>query len=198
MRITNYAPKYLLNVENKNYLCDYSLIKHLMNKWNIFLIVLLFFPYLSEAQQDTATRYETIKDMPLFYQQIKANLSYPMAWEKSEIKNFDNWREEARRILLTYMNPAPPRTDFAPEIIAVEKREGYEARKIDVNISAWSRIPAYLLVPEGKGPFPAIIVLHDHGAHFSIGKEKMILPFQVDQTISDDAKDWVNKCYDGR
>lgn len=75
---------------------------------------------------------------------------------------------------------------------------GYEARKIWFNVSEWSRIPAYLLVPDGKGPFPAVIMLHDHGAHFSIGKEKMVRPFGVSPEISADAEDWVVRCYDGQ
>lgn len=167
-----------------------------MNKWAILPVILLFLPLISKAQQDTV-RYETVKDMPLFYRQIKETLHYPMAWENSGIKRFEKWRKQARHTLLAYMSPAPPHTDFAPEVTNIEKRKGYEVRKINFNISAWSRIPAYLLIPEGKGPFPAIIVLHDHGAHFSIGKEKMVLPFQVNQALMNDAKDWANKCYDG-
>mgnify|MGYP000520806317 CR=1 FL=1 len=34
-----------------------------------------------------------------------------------------------------------------------------------------------LLIPDGKGPFPTVNALHDHGAHLFIGKEKMIRPF---------------------
>ena len=36
------------------------------------------------------------------------------------------------------------------------------------------RIPAYLLVPEGKGPFPGVVALHDHGGWFFHGKEKLV------------------------
>jgi dienelactone hydrolase len=36
---------------------------------------------------------------------------------------------------------------------------------------------AYLLVPDGAGPFPAVLLLHDHGAEFRIGKEKMVRPW---------------------
>ena len=82
-------------------------------------------------------------------------------------------------------------------LVATEQRNGYEARKIRFNVSDWYSIPAYLLVPAGKGPFPAIVMLHDHGAHFSIGKEKMIRPFGVSPEVLTDAGDWVIRCYDG-
>ena len=92
--------------------------------------------------------------------------------------------------------PAPAKYDMS--VVGTEQRAGYEARKIWFNVSEWSRIPAYLLVPDGKGPFPAVIMLHDHGAHFSIGKEKMVRPFGVSPEISADAEDWVVRCYDGQ
>lgn len=71
-----------------------------------------------------------------------------------------------------YAESAPAPKEYDMSVVGTEQRAGYEARKIWFNVSEWSRIPAYLLVPDGKGPFPAIIMLHDHGAHFSIGKEK--------------------------
>ena len=43
-----------------------------------------------------------------------------------------------------------------------------------LNISADCRIPAYLLVPKGTGPFPAIIALHDHGGFYLWGREKLL------------------------
>ncbi|MBM3290033.1 MAG: hypothetical protein FJY92_07775, partial [Candidatus Hydrogenedentes bacterium] len=55
-----------------------------------------------------------------------------------------------------------------------------------------------LLVPKGGGPFPAVVALHDHGAHFSIGKEKVVRPFgEPDERIAD-AADWTNKYYGAR
>lgn len=142
------------------------------------------------------SRYETQNDMPLFYQQMKKALTYPMAYGRSPIKDFNQWREEARSVLLQCMAPAPPTADFACEVVASEQREGYHAQKIMFNVSAYSRVPAYLLIPEGKGPFPAVLLLHDHGAHFTIGKEKMIRPFGVEEAVLADADEWAEKCYD--
>ena len=82
-----------------------------------------------------------------------------------------------------------------PTLSATDGR--YKAHRIRFNVSAWSRVPAYLLVPEGKGPFPAVLLLHDHGAHFTIGKEKMVRPFGVAPEVMQDAEEWATRCYDG-
>jgi dienelactone hydrolase len=81
-------------------------------------------------------------------------------------------------------------------VIDTEQRNGYRAEKILFSVSEYSRVPAYLLVPDGNGPFPAVLLLHDHGAHFSIGKEKMVRPFGVEASVLADADDWAEKCYD--
>lgn len=126
-----------------------------------------------KAQQADTVSYEVTKNMPVFYEQLKQQLTYPAAWRKSTTKDFGKWRIETRNVVMECMQnlpPAPAKYDMS--VVGTEQRAGYEARKIWFNVSEWSRIPAYLLVPDGKGPFPAVIMLHDHGAHFSIGKEK--------------------------
>ena len=50
---------------------------------------------MASAQEKVETvsmRYETQNDMPLFYQKMKENLTYPMAWGNSAIRNFEKWR----------------------------------------------------------------------------------------------------------
>ncbi|MCI6503406.1 MAG: alpha/beta hydrolase family protein [Prevotella sp.] len=151
---------------------------------------------LSAAAQ--SERYGTEKDMPLFYQQLKKQLTYPWSWQnKRHTMTFDQWREEARRQVAATMQQAPPAPEtYDYEVVAREKREGYEAQKILFNINAWEKVMAYLLVPDTRKA-PALLMLHDHGAHFSIGKEKMVRPFEVDSTLLADADDWAQRCYDG-
>lgn len=55
-----------------------------------------------------------------------------------------------------------------------------------------------MLVPKGEGPFPAVLLLHDHGARFDIGKEKVIQPWDVPQQRLESAKEWVEVAYGGR
>ena len=164
----------------------------------------LFLTLLASASCSLTARadsipHEVINNMPAFYRQMKQQLTYPLAWGRSTEKDFARWRVQARNKLMECMQniqPAPKTYDL--EVTDREQREGYEARKIRFNLSEWSRVPAYLLVPEGKGPFPAIVLLHDHGARFSIGKEKMVRPFHVAPEVIKDAEQWVAQCYDGR
>ena len=123
------------------------------------------------------------------------------------IKKFNVWRAKARQTVFDLMGNLPPAPQsYDMKVVDQEKRDGYMAYKIEFNISAWTRIPAYLLVPENNSSLfslpsslqmPALLLLHDHGAHFTIGKEKMIRPFNVPAAVMDDAQAWAEKNYDG-
>ncbi|WP_369800306.1 dienelactone hydrolase family protein [Xylanibacter muris] len=143
--------------------------------------------------------YEFTFDLPRYVEQLKQELTYPMAWGNSPVKNFGKWKKTARaKVLECMMTPPMKAKNFDMKVIAEEKRDGYTARKIELNINAYSRITAYLLIPDGKGPFPAVNALHDHGGHLYIGKEKMIRPFDVDTAVVNDADRWAAQLYEGQ
>ena len=151
----------------------------------------------SEAQVSDTLPYGVSRNMPTFYQQMKAQLTYPLAWGHAKTRSFQKWKRQAREVVMECMQNLPPAPAvYDLQVEASERREGYEARKVWFNVSEWCRVPAYLLVPDGEGPFPAMLMLHDHGAHFSIGKEKMVRPFGVSKEILADADDWAHRCYD--
>lgn len=158
-----------------------------------------------QAQQKKKTplqkreNYEFTFDLPRYVEQLKKELTYPLAWGNSGIKDFAEWKTAARaKVLECMMTPPKQAESYDCQVIGEERRDGYTARKILFNVNAYSRITAYLLIPDGKGPFPAVNMLHDHGGHLYIGKEKMVRPFDVDTAVVNDADLWVEKLYDGQ
>jgi len=139
-----------------------------------------------------------VRDMlPTFNDARIARMNFDTSWRASSLP-FTQWREAARKSYLASLGSRPPLAAFNATDIATEDRGSYVAHKIAINISADERIKAYLLVPKAEGPHPAIVALHDHGAHFAIGKEKVVKPFGESEERLADAVDWTNKYYSAR
>ena len=169
----------------------------------IVLILAALLPMGTSAQKKSKLqkrdRYEFSFDLPTYVEQLKTELTYPMAWGNSKTHNFSKWKRQAKAKVLECMMASPRQADsYSMNIISQEQREGYKAMKIEFNVNAYSRIRAYILVPEGDGPFPAINLLHDHGGHLFIGKEKMIRPIDDNAEVTDDARMWSERLYDGQ
>jgi len=137
------------------------------------------------------------KNLPVFYEKLKQRLTFPMSWLSGNYKNPTVWRKAARKQLTKCLLAPPPGGVFEPVVIKKQDRGSYVAKKIVFNLTGDSRVLAYMLVPKGKGPFPAVLLLHDHGARFDIGKEKVIKPFDDPKRLQS-AEQWVNQCYGGR
>jgi dienelactone hydrolase len=153
---------------------------------------LLFLATMLSAQQ--RERFEFRRNLPVYADSLIADLTYPLAWGHSEIRNFDEWRHVARQKVFDCMLASPPlpAKDNSVEIVYEEQRDGYKARKLSIRLSRYYSVPAYMLIPDGRGPFPAVNVLHDHGAHLFIGKEKVVRPLACeDSTVIKDADEWL-------
>ena len=165
----------------------------------------------SKPKLQKREKYEWQGEIPTYVETLKKELTYPMAWGNSPIRNFKKWKKAARaKVFECMMTPPKAAAAWNMEVLGEEQRDGYKAQKIAFNINAYSRITAYLLIPDGKGPFPTVNALHDHGAHLFIGKEKMIRPFFTQeeqdapekqalcQEILDDADAWARQLYDNQ
>ena len=140
------------------------------------------------------SRYEFMRNLPVYADSLLASLDYPLAWGNSPIQDFATWRQTARSKVLECMltPPPPPANGYEPRVLFEEQRQGYRARKIEIRLSRYYWATAYVLIPDGKGPFPAVNVLHDHGGHFFIGKEKVVRPLACeDSAVVADAQAWV-------
>ena len=154
---------------------------------------------VAASAQDRGRAYEIERDMPVFLDSLKQEFSYPMAWRNSGLTDFNEWKSTAGGKLVEEMLLPPPRANsYDMVILDSERRDGYTAYKIEFNLTKYSRVKGYLLVPDGDEPHPGIVALHDHGAHFTIGKEKMVRPFGVDQSVLDDSDAWADNLYEGQ
>ena len=172
----------------------------LMKKKYLLLILFTLHCSLFTASAQKRDRYEFKRNLPVYADSLIADFDYPLAWGNSDIKDFGEWKKAVRQKVFDcmLMPPPAPTNGFEAKVLYEEQRDVYKARKIEIRLSRYYTVPAYVLIPDGKGPFPAVNCLHDHGAHLFIGKEKMIRPLACeDSTVIRDAEDWL-KGYEGQ
>lgn len=136
-------------------------------------------------------------NLPVFYERLKDELDFPLAWPNSHEKDFRSWKRRARAKVEELLWQPEDHTPFHVEIIDEQPGDGFRRRQLVFDITKHSRVRATMLVPDGPGPFPAALLLHDHGAKFDIGKEKVIEPW-YDETRLASARAWSVKYFSGR
>ncbi|MCM1321056.1 MAG: alpha/beta fold hydrolase [Bacteroides sp.] len=151
--------------------------------------------------QDYQTKALTSYDraLPVFYEDIKAHMDFSLGYK--DTSDYAAWKkaamEKARELIIPWEENAP----FEMEILEKQDRGSYTAQKIVYNVTGSSRTTALLLVPKkGKEPFPAALMLHDHGSKFTIGKEKMVETFGSDELSQKrlaESKEWAKQYFSG-
>jgi dienelactone hydrolase len=164
--------------------------------WVVAALLALGMARAGEAQMLPYESPGVTRDaLPTFYEALKRdNLTYALAWRPEWPEPL--WREVARAKLWELTLQRPDRTAFDPVVLATEDRGTYTAMKIVFSITKYSRVAALLLEPKSTGPFPAALVLHDHGAKFDIGKEKLVMPINDPARLAS-GQAWVQKYYGG-
>ncbi|MER6789156.1 dienelactone hydrolase family protein [Streptomyces sp. NPDC000658] len=136
--------------------------------------------------------------MPPFHPALRAELTFPLAWGNAPFRDFGAWRRAARakveELLIVDREDATP---YDPEFGACVRRDGYTSESVTLSLTRHERVRAALLTPEGPGPFPAVLLLHDHGAMFGIGKEKLVRPGDDDVRLAS-AQAWSRTYFGGR
>jgi dienelactone hydrolase len=104
------------------------------------------------------------------------------------------WRGEALAVARALMlRPGDDGSGFATELRGEQDRGDHVAQSLTLRGALGDRLPALYLRPRGDGPHPAVLLMHDHGARFDIGKEKLIRPLAA----SPSAEGWVQRYYGG-
>lgn len=134
--------------------------------------------------------------LPAFAPALKKRLVFPLGWSK-QVTDLSQWKACGRSKLWELTLQSPTETEFQPEIVDEVDRGTYVARKIALNLTHDSRVIALLLMPKGKGPFPAAVYYHDHGSTFDIGKEKVIESWD-DEARLRSSKTWTERFFSGQ
>lgn len=158
------------------------------------ILIALLCCFFTGAFAQQRNKYEFERNLPVYADSLLQDLTYPLAWGISPIKDFKKWKETARQKVFDCMLMPPPKASrMEATVLFEEHRNGYTAKKIEIRLSRYYTVPAYVLIPDGNGPFPAINILHDHGAHLFIGKEKVIRPLSCEApAVIKDAEEWVS------
>ncbi len=136
-------------------------------------------------------------NLPASWQQMKSQMQYPDSWLSGHYSDFKTWQQHARQLFRHSLLTPDATKPFDAQNIAREDRGSYTAEKLALNITDDNRIAALMLTPKSPGPHPAIVLLHDHGSKFDIGKEKFIRPWGNAEQLAS-AQAWADKFFSGR
>ena len=165
-----------------------------MNRSAIILTAALAFVSAAQAEEAQFESPGVQEKLPAFYGKLASRMDYPLSWLSGGHGDYAAWQKKARAKVMQCLLTAP----FEPKIIAEQDRGSYVARKVVFNVTGDSRVLAFLLVPKSAGPHPAVLLLHDHGAKFDIGKEKVIEPWDEPPEKIESARQWITQYYGGR
>lgn len=105
--------------------------------------------------------------------------------DDSEVKNATDWARRRKEILTTWhelMGPWPALIEKPKiEYLAEERRDNFKQHHVRIEIAP-DRMTndAYLLVPDGEGPFPAVLVVYyDAKTGIGLGKELRDFGYQL-------------------
>ena len=110
---------------------------------------------------------------------------------------FESWRAAGLGLLRAALGPALAGEAAVEEIGgAVDPETGIRRLRLRARFPTGAATEALMLLPPGAGPRPAVLLLHDHGSEFAIGKEKLVAP-RDDPEAGALAESWRARLYDG-
>jgi dienelactone hydrolase len=90
-------------------------------------------------------------------------------------KDLETWKGEARTKVFELLSYRPEPTNPRPRILDRVDRGDYVRERLNFWTTPDVEVPCYLFIPKrAKFPVPAVVALHDHGAFYYWGKEKLV------------------------
>jgi dienelactone hydrolase len=109
--------------------------------------------------------------------------------------SFDGWRAAGLGLLRSAVGSALE-GDASAEEIGRSEVGGVLRRRLRLTFPTGATTEALMMVPPGAGPHPTVLLLHDHGSEFGIGKEKVVRPWD-DPPRAARATAWNARLYQG-
>ncbi len=149
-----------------------------LSRRSILASVLAGVPACSQALPDTAQRM-AIPESQLgteytVIQSIADNSPLELSFLQDRFTHLESWQKTTRAKLFDLLHYNPAKVDFAVQPILRKEHDGYTEEQFTFQSTPHTRVPATLLIPKGgKGPYPGIVALHDHGGFYLWGREKL-------------------------
>ena len=86
-------------------------------------------------------------------------------------------------------------------VLEREDRGSYDCLLVEYAVPGNEKVRSFLLLPHAasrENPCPGLVLLHDHGARFDIGKEKLVRPAGAPANVERSSAQWAMKYFDGR
>ncbi|MBL9127205.1 MAG: acetylxylan esterase, partial [Verrucomicrobiales bacterium] len=100
---------------------------------------------------------------------------FPLSYLNPRFRSLRRWKRDARGRLLELLHYRPAACPPNAETVERVDCGDYVREKVWFDTSPDVRVPAFVLVPKrATKPAPAIVALHDHGAFYLWGKEKIV------------------------
>ena len=77
-----------------------------------------------------------------------------------------------RRTLVRLLGRMPARSPLRPVVVERVAVAGFVREKVSYAVSPGERVSAYLFLPDGEAPRPAILCIHQHNREFHLGKSE--------------------------
>ena len=86
---------------------------------NIYLLTLALLLCGSSATAQKRAKYEFKRNLPVYADSLIADMTFPLAWGNSDIRDFSEWRKVARQKVLDcmLMPPPPPAKGYETKVL---------------------------------------------------------------------------------
>jgi dienelactone hydrolase len=98
-----------------------------------------------------------------------------LSYLRTEFHDLAAWQRRARAKVFEHMFYHPAPVDPQEHVIRRTDRGDYSEEYLTFQTTPDLRVPAYVLIPKHTTlPAPGVVALHDHGAFYLWGKEKLL------------------------